>query len=346
MRKTALIVASSSVLFSSPALAFDHRFDVCTFYTTPEGSPNHFTQQQFDRMNWVSPNGHQIMMGTDNHRSELSGAGNVLGAYYNTLTQLYTDSNHDATAAANTIRNYVTSNFTSTGPAPTWVSLNEISVSLWQNNATYRTWLRDTVTRLHDVYGQEVITFSPFAYPGVPGNPLAPDWIALSQKSYIGIEQYLNSANVKANGFTATWCQQHYQEAKDGFVAVGVDASRLIVGEDFSQSTTGTTYGRGGLPINEWTQVIAARSDAIRNVGFAGVFSYGWSENQMGVSDAEMNAAIEAYRAHIVVESEGARWQLDSSGAWGDATKWRSPFAPVPPDSVGDVANLVAPLGG
>src|SRR5947207_1400082 len=184
-------VGSMSLGVAAPALAvFDRRFDVVTFYQTAEGSANHLVQAQFDRLNWTSPNGHQLMMGTDNHRSELTAAGNSLGAYYDTVTDLYTSSNHNATAAADALNEYELDNHTHSGAAPTWISLNEISVSLWQNDATYRAWLIAAVTRLHDVYGREPIVFSPFAYPGTPGSPLAADWIAFSQTASIGLAPY------------------------------------------------------------------------------------------------------------------------------------------------------------
>src|SRR6185369_8916926 len=129
LMRRSLPFLAGSLLVATPALAvFDRRFDVVTFYQTAEGSANHLVQAQFDRLNWSSPNGHQLMMGTDNHRSELTSAGNSLGAYYNSLTQLYTDSNHNATAAADTLNQYVLDNFTHSGAAPTWISMNEISV--------------------------------------------------------------------------------------------------------------------------------------------------------------------------------------------------------------------------
>src|SRR5262245_51519625 len=109
-----------SLAIVSPAQAFDRRLDVVTFYQTAEGSPNHLVQAQFDRLNWSSPNGHQLMMGTDNHRAELTAAGNSLGAYYNTLTQLYTDSAQNPVVAADTLNSYVLTNHTHNGPAPTW----------------------------------------------------------------------------------------------------------------------------------------------------------------------------------------------------------------------------------
>src|SRR5438034_762104 len=109
-----------SLAIVCPADAFDRRFDVVTFYQTAEGSANHLVQAQFDRLNWSSPNGHQLMMGTDNHRAELNAAGNSLGAYYNTLTQLYTDSGQNATTAADMLNQYELDNHTHSGAAPTW----------------------------------------------------------------------------------------------------------------------------------------------------------------------------------------------------------------------------------
>ena len=55
----------------------------------------------------------------------------------------------DPNGSAATIDAYVHERFTSTGTAPKWVILNEISGSLWPSNATYRTWLIDTMARLY-----------------------------------------------------------------------------------------------------------------------------------------------------------------------------------------------------
>jgi hypothetical protein len=340
-RLCALFAAAGSALSATPALAvFDRRFDVATFYETTEFSADHFVQAHFDNLNWSSPNGHLMMMGTDQRRTQLNGAGNVLGAYYNTLTNLYTSSGHDPIAAADTIRQYVLDNFTSTGVATKWISLNEISGSLWPSNGDYRAWLRGTISRLKNTYSQEVILFSPF--PNPVNN--AADWGPLSQDCYIAVEQYLSGEEIKNNGYSVTWAQNQYLSSKNSYIARGVDPSKIIMTEHFGQTTAGTGWGRAGLPIAEWQQAIAVRSDAIRNVGFAGFISYAWSKNGMMVSDAEMIAAEQAYRSRIVVETEGPRWKNDAAGSWSTAANWESPFVSVPPNGMSEVANFVTAL--
>jgi hypothetical protein len=327
---------------ASSARGFDYRFDVTTFYESPEFSLNHLRQAHFDRLNWSSPNGHQLMMGTDAHRSELTTAGNVLGVYHNSLTQVYTDSAHDPVVAANMFRSYAVTNHGNTGAVPQWISLNEISSSLWQNSPEYREWLKATVARLHDTYGHEVIVFSPFSNPLNPDR--APDWQAIAAKAYIGVENFLSGEEVRNAGYSLSWAQDQYKVSLDSYTSKGVDPSRLMLLEYFAHTVAGTGYGRAGVPIDEWVRTINLRSDAIRNVGFAGFIGYAWSKNNMLVSDAEMYQAIEAYRSHIVVESEGAQWNKDANGAWITGANWTSPFAPVPPGGVGDVANFVKPL--
>src|SRR4051812_45336152 len=89
-------IAAAAVVcgVSRATRAFDFRFDVATFVESAEFSENLLRQAHFDRLNFVSPNGHQIMMGTDTHRLELNAAGNVLGVYHNSLTDVYTSSGH------------------------------------------------------------------------------------------------------------------------------------------------------------------------------------------------------------------------------------------------------------
>ena len=338
----AAVMAGAVCGASNTARAFDFRFDVCTFVESAEFSENHLRQAHFDRLNFVSPNGHQIMMGTDAHRPELNAAGNVLGVYHNSLTQVYTDSAHNPTVAADIYHQYAVTNHGNTGAVPQWISMNEISSSLWQNSAEYRGWLAATVARLHDFYGHEMIVFSPFSNPLNPDR--APDWQAIASKAYIGVENFLSGEEVRANGYSVTWAQNQYKVSLDSYMAKGVDPSRVMLTEYFAHTLAGTGYGRAGVPIDEWQRVINVRSDAIRNVGFAGFIGYAWSHNQMHVSDAEMYAAIESYRSHITVESEGPQWNKDASGAWLTAANWTSPYAPVPPNAMSEVANFVKPL--
>jgi|GEM_PF-2390155 len=289
MAENWLIAAAAEV-----PTTFDRRFDVFTFQCTPDYSDPHGCQAQFDALNWVSANGHMIMMGSDAHRAELVANGNVLGAYYNTLTSLY--GSYDGSQAADQIEAYIIDRFTDTGVAPTWVSLNEISPSLWPNSEDYRAWLRECVARLHNYYGREVILFSPFPNPAYH----ADDWVPLSNDCYIGLEKFLSGAAVNASGNSVSWCQSQYQSSKNSYLGLGVSASRLFLTEYFSQSVSGTNWGRSGVSYADWDAAINARSQAAHNVGFAGFISYAWIHNAMLVSEADMVHFEETYRANTL----------------------------------------------
>src|SRR4051794_34081165 len=78
-------VAAASLFCTTNANAvFDKRFDIVTF-CCPCSPDDHMCQSQFDHLNWVSTNGHMVVMGTDAHRSEINTNGNFLGAYINDL---------------------------------------------------------------------------------------------------------------------------------------------------------------------------------------------------------------------------------------------------------------------
>lgn len=279
------------VLTTSAFAVFDKRFDVFTFDCTPDGSDPHGCQTQFDHLNWTTTNGHMVMMGSDAHRSELNTAGNFLGAYYNNLSGLY--GTYTGTAAADQIENYIIANFTSTGVKTTWVSLNEISGSLWPSNSAYRSWLRTLVARLHGTYGHSVILFAPFANPA--NN--ASDWVPLSGNCYIGIEKYLSGAAVNGSGNSVSWCQSQYQSSKNSYLNLGIAASQLYLTEDYAQTVSGTNWGRSGVSYAGWDNAINARSTAIHNVGFAGYVSYAWTQNAMHVLETDMVHFEDTYRA-------------------------------------------------
>src|SRR5438093_3411102 len=102
----------------------DLKFDVFTFSDTN-------SQAQFDHLNFPTTNGHYIAMGGDTRRLELATNGNPLAIYYNTFNDGYSTNTGAQQAAM--IDQYGVSLFTSTGPKPNWVVLNEISNSLWTN---------------------------------------------------------------------------------------------------------------------------------------------------------------------------------------------------------------------
>src|SRR5881628_117053 len=100
----------------------DLRFDVFTFSDTN-------SQAQFDHLNFPSTNGHYIAMGGDTHRYELATNGNALAIYYNTFNDGYSTNTGAQQAAM--IDQWVAGLFTTLGPKPSWIVLNEISTSLW-----------------------------------------------------------------------------------------------------------------------------------------------------------------------------------------------------------------------
>lgn len=284
-------VVACVLMFCVSARAYDFRFDVATFNCTPDGSDDHFCQTQFDHLNWVSTNGHLLCMGTDAHRAELNGNGNFLAAYYNSLSSLYGSTTGDQ--AADSIENYIITNFTTTGVKTTWVAINEISGSLWPSNSAYRAWLRTCMARLHGTYGHKIILFAPFSNPA--NN--AADWVPLSGNCYIAIEKYLSGSAINASGNSVSWCQSQYQSSKNSYTALGIAAGQLFLAEHFGQTVAGTGWGRDGVSYAGWDNAINARSTAAHNVGFAGFIGYAWSKNGMGVSEADMVHFEDTYRA-------------------------------------------------
>ena len=253
----------------------DLKFDVFTF-----GDPN--SQAMFDHLNTPSTNGHYIAMGGDSHRYELATNGNALAIYYNTFNDGYSTNTGAQQAAM--IDQYGTSLFTTLGPKPNWIVLNEISSSLWQNDSNYRPWVHDVVHALKNTYGYKVILYAPFANP----NANSSDWQAVSSDAYIGIENYLSGELVKNNGFSVSYCQGQYQSSITSYTGLGVARAQLMLGELFGQTLSGTGYGRAGVSSNDWDTVISVRNRALLNIGFTGFLSYAWSGNDMGVTIDEM----------------------------------------------------------
>lgn len=272
----------------------DRRFDVATFYDTADGSANHFTQNNFDHLNFVTTNGHFMANGTDAHRADLNANGNFLAAYYNSLTSLYGP--NTGTAAADIIEQYVLANYTSTGVKPTWLVINEISGSQWPGNADYRAWLRTCMARLHQTYGHSIILFSPFP------NPLnnAADWVPLSGNAYIAIEKYLSGAQINAQGNSVSWCQSQYQSSKNSYLGLGIAASQIYLAEHFGQTVAGTGWGRDGCSYAGWDNAIKARAQAAHNVGFTGFIGYAWEKNGMGVSEADQCHFEDTYASQVL----------------------------------------------
>jgi len=286
-------VCSFALFFS--AQAFDYRFDVCTF-CCPCWATNHMCQAQFDALNSPTnasqPNGKLLMMGNDSHRDELHANGNFLGAYYNTLNDNYCCMT-GAQKADDIENNYIIPLFTTTGTKTTWIALNELSVSLWPNDANYRAWVIALCSRLHSTYGHSLLVYSPFPNPGAHGS----DWASLASYAYIVSETYLTGAAVNASGNSVSWCQSQYQSSFNSYTALGVPASKLMIVEHFAETVSGVNWGRSGCSTAGWDNAIRARNTAIHNVGFAGFSSYGWNGNGMNCTDTELIQHINTYTA-------------------------------------------------
>ena len=78
-----------------------------------------------------------------------------------------------------------------------------------------------------------------------------------------------------------------------------------MLGEQFAQTTSGTTYGRSGVASNDWDNAIIARDQGAQNVAFAGFLSYAWSGNAMGVSTNEQVHFEDTYRTSALPVNAG-----------------------------------------
>lgn len=322
-------VAVAGFVFVLNVAAITLHFDYTSFdnANTPGANP-HFGQAQFDVLNYPSINGNYMMTSTDNHRPEMVANGNDLAEFYNNFLADYNTQFRsgavNAAAEADAINAYTIQNSANNGAKPSWLVLNEISSSLWQPNpgapslSPYRQWVVDCVTRLHDVYGYNLVTYAPFGTVNTSSPNNGASWQAIAAKSYIGIESYLSGAEVMQAGTTydarLAWAQSQYQASKDTYSAVGVDPSRLFLGEDFTNNTAGNSFGRGGLSSSaDWDTAIQIRQDAIYNVGFAGFLAYAWGGNPLGISEAEQIEHEYYYRSRLVLPGEKPQWLSDSA---------------------------------
>jgi hypothetical protein len=342
----------------------DLHFDYTSFDNpnSPGASP-HFGQNQFNVLNYPSINGNYMMTSTDAHRPEMLANNNNLAEFYNFLEQRYeAHTTKDGNLSADEIDTYVGNNSAHNGDKPHWLILNEISTSLWQANAgppsisTYRTWLLDCVTRLHDVYGYDVVTYSPFATVNTGTDSNAASWQALAAKSYIGIENYLSGPEVMAGGSDyasrVNWAKGQYNASKSTYTAAGVSFDKLFLGEDFGNTAAVDSkgrpvgYGRAGLAsASDWDTVLQIRQDAIRAIGFPGFLAYAWGSNGMGITEAEQIQHEYYYRTRLVLPGQQPQWLTDAAInvngtviplSWSQQLNWIGGV----PDGVGAVANF------
>lgn len=281
--------------FAFSAAALQNRFDVVTFCCDCPVE-NHFCEPQFDALNWSAVEGHYVAMGSDAHRAQVAARGNQLAVYYDVFNQgceIMT-----ATGKAAVIEAYAQTRFTTTGPRPEWVILNEISAGKWPANAAYRKWVGDVVFTLKNKYKFSVVLCAPFERPAAHRE----DWQAVAANATIGIECYLGGQAIKAHGFSTNWCETQYRIAKEKYMHLGVPANRLFLVEDFAntENAPDKTWGRQGVSREDWDRAIAVRSAALHKVGFAGFISYGWSGDRMKATDEELVHFENTYKAQVL----------------------------------------------
>ncbi len=311
---TSLLICSAIVflLFAGPLHSFaapDWRFDIITF-CCPCTVQDHVCQPQFDVINWSGANGHYIAMGTDAHRAEIVARGNVLAVYHNDLNTGWTTMT--GAEGADRFHQYVVDRFTSAGPAPNWILVNEISAGQWPGNAAYRAWVHDAVHKLKNTYGYNVVLLSPFPNPGRNDA----DWQAVAEDAYIGIEQYLSGEEIQANGNSVAWCQSQYHSSKNSYIARGVPESKLFLIEHFGQTTSGIAWGRTGVSAAQWDTTIQVRAQAARNIGFAGFISYAWGKNAMEVTDDELIQGEDTYRREPLPSAQSDFYTSAQATRW------------------------------
>jgi hypothetical protein len=281
---------------------YDNRFDIAVMCCNC--GDKHFCDGQLNALNWVSPNGHVLAMGTDTYRSTVNGNGNFIAAYYDTLNDPgYLQ--RTATQKADDIHQYCVDRFTNTGVITTWIVINEISAGTWPNNQTYRTWVHDVVHRLKNTYNHKVILLSPFQT--VSAN--AADWQAVSQDAYVAVECYLSGEELREDGRSSiadmqAWAETQYQASKNSYLNKGVPSSKLFLVEHYGQTFSGTGWGRAGTTTSTWKNCIRARCRAIKNVGFAGTLSYCWGCNGMGTGEQYLIEFEQTYASEKMLATE------------------------------------------
>ncbi|HUS66265.1 MAG TPA: hypothetical protein VMZ28_17045 [Kofleriaceae bacterium] len=232
-------------------------------------------QAELDALNYTAQS-HFLAVSTEAHRADIRSVGNYQAYYVN-------DFNHDAaghgwtmvTAAARADEMVERCEAAFPTICPKWFLINEISSSAWQNNQAYRTWVAGVARRLRVTHDKQPIVFAPFAAPGANGD----DWQALAAHAYIGVENYLSGAEIKAHAFSQTWCRGQYQASIDAYGARGVPKSRLVLTEHFGNTRADKPWGRGGVSDADWARAIRVRAAAAGALDFAGFASYAWAFN-------------------------------------------------------------------
>lgn len=184
---------------------------------------------------------------------------------------------------------------TNWGCNPRWIVINEISADRWVADKAYRDWVLAFVRQLAKTHKRKIVLAAPFSEPGANGWW----WSRIEDWAWIGIEGYVSGRDIQnaanGGGFSVAWACGRYPSMKDHWLARGVRPERLMLIEHFGNTgandpdSDGTPVNRGrtGLSKTAWKQAITGRTQASREVGFAGFLSYAWGKHAMGASDAD-----------------------------------------------------------
>ncbi len=274
------------------------RFDVAGFICPPSGVcdpalDNCFCRAEFDGLNYTSQS-HLLGMGAETQRPLIRGAGNYQAYYVNDLNHAADGTGWryvTATARADEMVARCRESFPTV--CPQWFLINEISPSVWPVDGNYRRWVTAVARRLRETHNKLPIVFAPFAAAGQNDG----DWQALSSVAHIGVENFLSGAEIKAHGFSQSWCAGQYQQSLSAYQARGVPKSRIILIEHFANNVAGKGWGRAGVSLADWKTAIRARSAASRSLHFAGFLSYCWACNGLHESNQNRRELEDIYAA-------------------------------------------------
>jgi len=254
-----------------------------------------FCDHDFDRIN--SQGDHYIAVTDDGHKDDIEKAGNEMSYYVNSMNDGYYKKK-SATVWANYLYKDACTKFEGCKNVPKWWILNEISASKWGNGVKkYQDYVVG-LTKALKAKKLNIIVAAPFDAPKRAG----PQWKALSQLGYIGIENYVSGKELKANKFSMPWLKAQYQKSVTAFKKFGVSSSRLFAFESYGSTLPSKPFGRAGISSAEWVKTITMRAAAIKAAHFKGFISYGWWGNQMKDSWKVRDKYYDAYlKTHSIL---------------------------------------------
>jgi hypothetical protein len=268
-----------------------------------DGKPRCIALAEWRGLNYASP--HFVVMGSDDHRADIEGAGNHLALYYDTLNDGWGQGETGAQGAAD-VWSWANEHFS--GSPPTWFVLNEISRSGWEgttadpDGAKYRAYVVDLVAHLANDHHRKVIVCTPYFAPAAPGAGTkqaaqAASWKGIAKNAVIAAEVQMTGDAVTANPARAG---QLLDETIAAYAAVGLSTKdHLMIVDNFSNSKAGAGYGREGAALADWEKVIDVRAQAYeaRTHELRGYLSYAWAGNEMGSSSGTRVELEQRYAA-------------------------------------------------